>query len=67
MNSLALQNLTQYIPLAVVVVVSFMLINKKQISIPMMVLVLILGVLLAGSPVGPWINQELSKYSGGYL
>lgn len=63
----SLANLTQYIPLAIVVVVSFMLVKGKHINIGMMILVLILGVLLAGSPVGPWINEKLSLYSGGYL
>lgn len=67
MNSASVANLTQYIPLAVVLIVSFMLVKEKRISIPMLILILILGVLLGDSPFGALINQELSRFSGGYL
>ena len=63
----SLAGLTQYIPLAIVIVVSFMLVKGGHVKLHLMLLALLLGVLLAGSPVGPVINEKLALYSGGYL
>lgn len=61
------QNLSQYIPLAIVALGAWLLVKKLGAQVLHVVLALVLGILLAGSLVGPDISNFLSSLTRGYL
>lgn len=61
------QDLSQYIPLAVVALGMYALVKRGGAQVWHMLAALVLGVILAGSLLGPDISNLLSHLTRGYL
>ena len=59
-------NMSSLIPLAVIAFVVYLM-SRNGLQIWQAIVCLILGVILAGTVIGPDISSILSQFSGGYL
>jgi hypothetical protein len=59
-------NLSSLIPLAVVALVVYLM-HRRGLEIWQAVVCIVLGVIIAGTILGPDISSILSQLSGGYL